>query len=165
MEDMTSTVWQRRGSSVVFNGDLLGPLISSGCMISLREILGWVGSWPTAIPGGQSTVLVSGLEAALEVMEKTEAENFLRCKITPIIQEFQSRWDAVGLILGFGCSANRFRIDTFENVLFKCPGGNELMLSNSLWNGCARHDMCRIMTKSQQTNNLVLGGFYVKRLS
>jgi len=116
------------------------------------------------LPGTQRTILVSGLEACLEVMKPQEAEDFLRSKIKELILEFQSHWDA-GLVFGFGCSANHFRVDTFDAVLFKCPGGQEVKLSDGLWNGAARHDMCKLMVTNSQTDRQELGGFYVRRLS
>ena len=73
MQDMTSSMWRRKGSSVVFHPELLGPLISADCLVSLRRALGWIGNWPAEAPGDGNTVLVSGLEAVLEVMEPEEA--------------------------------------------------------------------------------------------
>jgi hypothetical protein len=134
-------------------------------MVSLRGALGWMDSWPASVPGNQSTVLVVGLEACLEVMNSVDAEGFLRGRIKPYVMEFQSRWDATGLVFGFGCPASRFRVDTFENVLFKCLGGCEVRVSDFLWNGSSKRDMFQIMVTNPQTNRNELGGFYVRHLS
>jgi len=163
MQEMTGTAWKRRGSSVIFDGRLIGEFVGKDAMVSLQEALNWVGNWPDEVPGGGQTVLICGLEAAIELIGPAEAENFLRCKIKPLIQEFQIRWDAVGLVFGFGCSPNRFRLGTFEDVLFKCPGGNEIKLSGSLWNGSAKKDMCQILVEDNGKQSP--GGYYVKRLS
>lgn len=165
MQAMTSSTWLRRGSSVVFHSELLGPLIHDGCLVSLRTALGWLKNWPNDPPGNGSTVLVGGLEAALEVMDKAEAEAFLRGKVKAFIQEFQSIWDQRGLVFGFGCPAKRFELDAYEDVLFRCPGDKVIKLSSAMWNGSAKQDMLQLMVKNEQTGKEEPGGFYVRRLS
>ena len=165
MEPMTRDLWLRRGSSVVFHPQLLGPLIEDGCLVSLRTALGWLRDWPDEPPGNGSTVLVGGLEAALEVMDEDEADVFLRGKVKGFVQEFQSIWDQRGLVFGFGCPAKRFKLDSFENVLFRCPGDKMIPLSAHLWNGSAGQDMFQLMVKNEETGKQESGGFYVRRLS
>ena len=120
MQEMTATTWKRRGSSIVFSGELLGQLISEAAMISVRDTVSWMKSWPKSVPDNAQTVLVSGLEAVIEVMSQRDAEEFLQVKIKPFIYEFQSRWDSIGLVFGFGCGPGKFRLGTFEDILFKC---------------------------------------------
>ena len=165
MQEMTSSTWLRRGSSVVFHPQLLGPLIHDDCLVSLRTALEWLKGWPADPPGNGSTVLVGGLEAALEVMDEDEAEVFLRGKVKAFVQEFQSIWDQRGLVFGFGCPAKRFKVDAFENVLFRCPGDKAIQLSAALWNGSARQDMFQLMAQNEQSGKQERGGFYVRRLS
>jgi hypothetical protein len=165
MQEMTATTWQRRGSSIIFSSELLGSLINNAAMIDIREALSWMKNWPQAVPNNAQTVLVSGLEAVIEVMSQEDAEEFLRAKMKPFIHKFQSRWDSVGLVFGFGCGPGKFRLGTFEDLLFKCPGGVEVKLADSLWNGTARRDMCQIMVENKQTNKPEPGGYYVRRLS
>jgi len=165
MQEMTASTWQRRGSSIVFSSELLGLLISEAAIVSVREALGWMKTWPKSVPNNTPTVLVSGLEAVIEVMSQQDAEEFLSTKIKPFIQQFQSRWDSVGLVFGFGCGSGKFRLGTFEDVLFKCPGGVEIRLSDSLWNGTAKKDMCQIIVENKQTNKAEAGGYYVRHLS
>lgn len=165
MQEMTATTWQRIGSSIVFSSELLGPLISEAAMVSVREALGWMKSWPKSVPNNAQTVLVSGLEAVIEVMSQQDAEVFLSTKIKPFIHEFQRRWDEVGLVFGFGCGPSKFRLGTFEDVLFKCPTGGEIKLSDSLWNGTAKKHMYQIIVENKQTNKAEAGGYYVKHLS
>ena len=163
MEPMTRDLWKRRGSSVVFHPQLLGPLIHDGCLISLRTALGWLKSWPTDPPGNGSTVLVGGLEAALEVMGPEEAEEFLRARMRRWVCEFQSQWDGRGLVFGFGCSEKRFKQDAYENVLFTVPGDQMIRLSESLWNGSSLHDMHQILVEDPETGKKEPAGFYVRR--
>ena len=46
MQDMSSSAWNRRGSSVVFDPLPLGPLIEAGALVSMREALRWMNDWP-----------------------------------------------------------------------------------------------------------------------
>jgi len=166
MDEMTASTWQRRGSSVVFHSKLLGPLIDAGCMVSLRDALGWLKSWPSEPPGESPTVLIAGLETVLEVLDPPGAEEFLRTRVKAFIDQFQEHWDQRGLVFGFGCPAGRFKVDpTFEDVLFEGPGNRTVRLSAGLWNGAARQDMLRIVVKDEQTGRDEPGGFYVRRLS
>lgn len=41
MDTITNTVWQRKGSCVIFDQKSLGPFISEGAVISLRQALSW----------------------------------------------------------------------------------------------------------------------------
>jgi hypothetical protein len=165
MIDMSSTAWRRRGSSVVFDKGLLGPLISEGCLVSLREALSWVRAWPSDPPAGHSTVLVGGLETCLEVLPPAEGEDFLRRRLRRFLKEFQAQWDQTGLVFGFGCSPKRFALDSYENVLFALPGGTQIRLSENLWNGAALHDLTRLVTIDPQTHQQGTGGYYVRHLS
>jgi hypothetical protein len=165
MREMNATTWRRRGSSVVYHKCMLGPLIASGCLISLREALGWMRTWPKRPPGDGPTVLIAGLEACLEVLSAPDGEEFLRHRIKPFIQEFQSQWDQCGLVFGFGCSPKRFRVDPHDDVLFSVPGSGELRFSASLWNGAARQDMYHLLVTDPDSKQPASGGFYVRRLS
>lgn len=165
MLDMSSSTWQRRGSSVVYNRHMLGPLIAADCLVSLREALGWLRQWPDEPPGNGHTALVGGLETCLEVLSPAAAEDFLRRQVRPLILEFQSRWDQRGLVFGFGCPSQRFRLDAREEVLFSHPQGGVVRLSSSLWNGAAKQDLYRLLTKDPTTNQSMPGGFYVRHLS
>lgn len=165
MEPLTSGMWKNRGSSVVFHPNLLGPLLSAGCMVSLREALSWMKNWPANPPGNGKTVLVGGLEAALEVLSPEDAEELLRSQVKAFIHEFQAQWDQCGLVFGFGCSASRFQVDPSEHVLFVGPGNRIVPLSSALWNGSAVQDMYKLMFRNSTTGKDEPGGFYVRRLS
>jgi hypothetical protein len=164
MEDMSSSSWQRRGSSIIFHKSMLGPLIVGGHLVSLREALSWLNHWPAEPPGRGATVLVGGLEACLEVLAPDEGEQFLRTRVKPLILEFQHHWDQRGLVFGFGCSERRFRLDAQDQVNFSCSGG-VVRLSESLWNGAAKDELLRLVVNDPDTMRDVPGGFHVRRLS
>ncbi|OCQ93482.1 hypothetical protein BCD64_00875 [Nostoc sp. MBR 210] len=163
MHKMSSSAWQRRGSSIVFHRDLLVPLIESGAMVSLREALSWANNWPLEPPNGSNTVLIVGLETCLEVMVPSEAEIFLRRTIRPFLLESRNHWDRCGLIFGFGCSEKRFCIDPQESILFVyLDGTTHIRLSEGLWNGAARNELFYLTTPEQTKNHDVVGGYHVR---
>jgi hypothetical protein len=166
MNETPSTQWKRLGSSVVFHPDLLGPLISIGCQVSLREALGWMKAWPDDPPCNCPTVLVAGLEASLEVMDVDEADRFLRGRMNTFIREFQSHWDQRGLVFGFGCSPSCFKVRAVdEEVLFTCADGKTIHLSAGLWNGAAKEHMWRLVVLNAATSREEPAGFHVIRVS
>jgi len=166
MRELSSTSWKRRGSSVIFDKDLLSPLITGGCLVSLREALGWIGHWPADPPGSGESVLVGGLETCLQVLGADEGEQFLRRRIKTFIQEFQYHWEGRGLVFGFATAPSQFRItQPGEEVMFTIPGGAEVRLSYGLWNGTATADMSQLIRVEHESRNRVLGGFHVPRIS
>lgn len=164
MRDMSSSAWLRRGSSIVFDRFTLGPLISGGALVSMREALRWMNAWPAEPPGNGSTVLVCGIETLLDVMESVEAENFLKTRVKPFVQEFQSHWDQRGLVFGFGIHERSFELTASdEEVLFIRRDGERVRLSYSLWDGSATMNVTRLIREEQGTSITV--GYYVARIS
>jgi hypothetical protein len=165
MREISGSGWKRRGSSIVFDREELGPLIAGGCMISLREALSWMKKWPSDTPGSKKTVLVSGLEAALEIVSKKDAEDFLGLRIRPFIQEFQACWDQIGLIFGFSTPVHAFReTSSDEDVVWTRRDRKKIELSRCMWNGSSTLNLARIVRQDAQKNN-VTAGYHVPRIS
>ena len=166
MREMSANSWLRRGSSIVFDKTSLGPLRSGGSMISLREALSWMRSWPSGPPGNQATVLVSGLETCVEVFSPWDAEDFLRTRIKPFVQEFQGRWDQHGLIFGFGVSEKSFVVTpSDEEVLFLRRDRKKVRLSYALWDGSSTLNVARLLRDEGQETKPITIGYHVPRIS
>lgn len=166
MREMSSTGWLRRGSSIVFDKQSLGPLISHGSLVPLRQALEWMKDWPTDPPSGSRTVLVSGLEAFLEVLSLGEAESFLRERIKPFILAMQEHWDQVGLVFGFGTSARAFEMTTMEEeIVFLRRGGERVRLSQFMWDGSSMLNLTRLIRVGDQSGNPTTIGYHVPRIS
>ena len=164
MRDMSSSAWLRRGSSIVFDRLTLGPLIGGGALVSMREALRWMNTWPAEPPGNRKTVLVCGIETFLDVMEPAEAQNFLKSRVKPFVQEFQARWDQRGLVFGFGTHERSFELTASdEEVLFIRRDGERVRLSYSLWDGSATMNVARLIREEQGKSITV--GYYVARIS
>ena len=164
MRDMSSGAWLRRGSSIVFDRVTLGPLIGGGALVSMREALRWMNAWPVEPPGNGQTVLVCGIETFLDVMEPAEAQDFLKSRVKPFVQEFQARWDQRGLVFGFGTHERSFELTASdEEVLFIRRDGERVRLSYSLWDGSATMNVARLIRDEQGKSITV--GYYVARIS
>ncbi len=57
MDTITNTVWQRKGSCVIYDQKRLGPFISNGAVISLRQALSWSDGLPADLPLPGRTIL------------------------------------------------------------------------------------------------------------
>ena len=166
MQEMSSSSWLRRGSSIVFDQITLGPLISSGQLISLREALGWMNAWPDHPPEDASTLLISGLETSLDVLSPEDAETFLRTRVKPFIQEIQGRWDQCGIVFGFGVSAKSFKVTpSSEEVLFLRRDRKKVRLSYAMWDGSSTLNVTRLVRPGDHEGKMITVGFHVPRIS
>ncbi|MBE7508220.1 MAG: hypothetical protein HS101_18310 [Planctomycetia bacterium] len=163
-EFVDSKMWLTRGSSVIFDKIMLGPLLNDGALISLRQALSWLSSWPSAPPTSGRTVLLGGLDTVLEVLPTRDAEDFVRRQIRPLIAEFQNRWTECGLVFGMNTPAPRIVEDPVtEMVHFENRDGERLCLSTELWNGSAVTDMRRLVRTDRAAGQKVRGGYYAPR--
>lgn len=164
MLDMSSSAWLRRGSSIVFDKNTLGPLIASGALVSLRRAFGWIRAWPADPPVSGQTVLIGGIETLLEVLDPAKVQGFLKNRINPFIQEFQARWDQQGLVFGFGTHERSFRVTASEEeVLFVRRDGEQVRLSHSLWDGSATMNLARLVR--EEGGKTITVGYHVARIS
>lgn len=166
MDGISSSVWQRKGSSVVFDRKSLGEFISSGAVISLRQALSWSRGIPDLPPVGGRTILVSGLETIVETLAPQEAEDFLRCRIRPLLICLQNRWTDCGVVFGFSSHPRAFEETSLEEeVLFRRRDRKIVRLSEGLWDGSATLNMKRVVRESQKPGEEILIGYYVARIS
>ncbi|MDR0466077.1 MAG: hypothetical protein LBH94_01830 [Deltaproteobacteria bacterium] len=164
MEDFSADVWQRRGSSVVFDRQTIGRHLESARLVSLRAALSWL-RVPSSQPAPRSSVLISGLETALQILPPQEARDFLVRRVRPLIIEAQnSSWDC-GLIFGFTAPPQAFTVGHMnEELLYEPHSGHRLRLSEWLWGGGA-DAVKRLVREASSQNREETLGYYVPRLS
>lgn len=166
MDTISTSVWQRKGSCVVFDKASLVPFISSDAMLSLREVLSWSKSIPAVPPVPGRTILVSGLETIVETMIPTEAETFLTQRVRALLIDLQNKWTDCGIVFGFSSHPKTFEETTMdEEVLFQRRDRKKVKLSESLWDGSATVNMKRIVRESEKPGEEVIVGYYVARIS
>lgn len=166
MDPISSSVWQRKGSCVVFDQESLGPLIAVGALVSLRTFLGWHRQMPATPPVPGKTVLVSGLETVLETFAAAEADDFLAQRIRPVIIELQNRWTDAGIVFGFTTHHKAFKETSLEEeVLFLRRDQKTVRLTEGLWDGSATVNMKRLVREGAEPAGDVVIGYYVARIS
>jgi len=166
MESISNTVWQRKGSCIVFDQKSLGPFIADGSVISLRQMLSWKKDIPTNPPVTGKTILISGLETIIETMEPQKAEEFLSCRIRPLLINLQNRWNNFGIVFGFTSHSNAFKETSLEEeVIFYRRDKNKIRLSEGLWSGSSINNMKRIISEGDKPASEIIVGYYVSRIS
>lgn len=166
METISNTVWQRKGSSIVFDQKSLGPFIADGSVISLRQMLSWTKGLPVNPPVPGKTILVSGLETIVETLGSQEAEAFLSRRVRPLIIDLQNRWNNCGMVFGFSAHRNAFKETSLEEeVLFQRRDKKQIRLSEGLWDGSAAINMKRIVREGDKPESEIIIGYYVARIS
>lgn len=166
MDTISNSVWQRRGSCIIFDQESLSSFVKDGAVISLREALGWMKALPLIPPVGGSTLVVCGLEAIVETLLDDEIDDFLVRRIRPLLIELQDRWPSCGIVFGFSSHPNSFEESIMqEEVLFKRRDKLKVRLSEGLWDGSATVNMKRIVVPERQPGQEVTIGYYVARIS
>lgn len=164
MDNISTTVWQRKGSSVVFDQQSLGKFISEGAMISLRQVLGWKNNIPSVPPVSGKTILICGLETVIETMPWNEVENFLAGRIRPILIELQSRWTECGIVFGFSSHEKAFEEVSLDEEVHFNHDKKSIRLSEGIWDGTTM-SMKRITREDTQTGKEITVGYYVAHIS
>ncbi len=166
METISNTVWQRKGSCIIYDQKSLGPFIADGSVISLRQMLLWSNGFPVNPPVPGRTILISSLETIIETMEIQEAEDFLSGRIRPLLIDIQNRWNNYGIVFGFSAHSNAFKVTGMEEeVLFHRRDQKEIKLSEGLWDGSATINMKRIVREGDKSESEITIGYYVARIS
>jgi hypothetical protein len=166
MDTISTTVWQRMGSCVIFDQKSLGPFISEGAVISLRQALAWAKGLPANPPVTGRTILISGLETVIETMNPLEAEDFLTRRIRPLLIHLQNHWTGCGMVFGFTSHRKSFEETALdEEVLFRRRDRKTVRMSEGLWDGSATVNMKRVVREGDQPGEEVIVGYYVARIS
>ncbi len=168
MDTISSTLWQRQGFCIAFDGKSLGPFIAQGALVSLREALAWMRGFPDTppVPAGRA-ILICGLETVLETLPLNETEDFLARRIRPLLLEVQNRWTgAYSVIFGFSSHERAFEETSLEEaVLFIRRDRKIVRLSEGLWGNSTTADMKRVAREGEKQGEAITVGYYVARIS
>ena len=139
MRQLLDTVWQRRGTSWVWDEEARNKICAASEVWSLRQFLRAVGNWPDDLPSnGGNTLVVAGLDGSLDLLTPTDAEAWLGDVIKPAILSFQDEYqgDAAALVfwLPDGHSRIKVQISTDEvGWLCQAPHGHQIDFGRILW--------------------------------
>lgn len=94
MKQLLDTVWQRRGTSWIWDEEARNQVCVAREVWSLRQFLLAVGHWPDDLPSnGNNTLVVAGLEGSLDLLTPEDAETWLGDAIKQAILSFQDAYD------------------------------------------------------------------------
>jgi len=94
MKQLLDTVWQRRGTSWIWDEEARNQVCVAREVWSLRQFLLAVGHWPDDLPSnGNNTLVVAGLEGSLDLLMPEDAETWLGDAIKQAILSFQDAYD------------------------------------------------------------------------
>jgi|SRR6185312_3575505 len=145
MQEMTASTWKRTGSSMIWHPLLLAELVREIEPVSLRTLIGWLGNdFPDDTPGGKRTVLVGGLQTAVETMMQSktpaEVEDWVRQYAMAAVRMSKGHWPDVGLVFVMDGPASLFDLNEGDEIVYFGRGrdrGRKVRLSRALWNGAA----------------------------
>lgn len=170
--------WQTTGVSVIWDAGALHQIGPISRALSLREFFLWAAvDFSETSPFArfmdetrQRSVGVAGIEAALDALPPTEADQWLELEFQPLIRKFQS----VLADGGGGCSLILWMVNSArfherladDSISWECAGlhrGHMLRFSHGVWNG-AQRDVQRIIPSDAGTPDIGIG-FYLQRIS
>lgn len=103
MKQRLDTVWQRRGTSWVWDEEARNQVCVASEVWSLRQFLQTSGHWPDDLPSnGNNTLVVAGLEGGLDLLIPEDAETWLGDGVKDAILSFQSYYEGEAALI-FGC--------------------------------------------------------------
>jgi len=94
MRQLLDTMWQRRGTSWLWDEEARNQICLAGEVWSLRQFLRARGNWPDELPrNGGRTLVVAGLDGRLDLLTPTDAEVWLDDSIKPAVLSFQDEYE------------------------------------------------------------------------
>jgi hypothetical protein len=138
MRQLRDTVWQRRGTSWVWDEEARNQICAASEVWSLRQFLRAKGNWPDDLPSnGGKTLVVAGLDGSLDLLTPPDAEAWLGDAIKPAILSFQDEYEG-DAALAFWLPGGHNRVRTHpatDEVGWLChtPHGHQIDLGRILW--------------------------------
>ena len=139
MRQLLDTVWQRRGTSWIWDEHARNQVCAASEIWSLRQFLRSVGDWPGDLPSnGNNTLVVAGLEGGLDLLTPDDAETWLGDAVKDAILSFQSYYQGeASLIFWLPSGLARFKFHLATNsVEWRCAAphsGRLIAFGRILW--------------------------------
>lgn len=141
MRQLSDIVWQRRGTSWVWDEEARNQVCAASEVWSLRQFLRAAhtpGHWPDDLPSnGDQTLVVAGLDGSLDLLTVPDAEAWLGDVVKPAILSFQDAYSgdaALVFWLPGGHSRIKVQVST-DAVSWLChtPHGHQIDFGRILW--------------------------------
>jgi hypothetical protein len=161
--------WMRCGTSLLWDAEALNRICSAEFVRSLRELLrlhqaGWPDGTLSLI--NNRTLVVAGLEAAMDTLDPDEAVEWFEQKVYPAILDFQENVADGGreaaLILWLADRNRIFHRPADNTYHWHCSGAyrqRSISIGRCIWNG-AETSVRRIMTTTADKKQIWAGLFH-----
>ena len=127
MKQLHDTVWQRRGTSWLWDAEALAQVSTASEVWSLRQFVQASVHWPEDLPSNDSnTWVVAGLDGCLDLLSPTDAEGWLASQMKDAILSFQESYDGqAALVFWLPSCAGRITINSATDaVSWRCAHPN-----------------------------------------
>jgi hypothetical protein len=141
MKQFLDTVWQRSGTSWIWDPEALSLICQAQEVWSLRQFLNATGKWSENLSSNQGkTLVVAGLEGCLDLLSPKDAEKWLADDIKQAVLSFQDFWvGQASLIFWLPGGARRIIINpATDEVSWHCAAphdGSQIDFGRILWGG------------------------------
>lgn len=141
MRQLRDTVWQRRGTSWVWDEEARNQVCAASEVWSLRQFLRAAqgpGYWPEDLPSNDDrTLAVAGLDGSLDLLTPADAETWLGDVVKHAVLSFQDAYaGGAALVFWLPGGDNRIKVQTSTDaVSWLChrPHGYQIDLGRLLW--------------------------------
>jgi hypothetical protein len=139
MRQLLDTVWQRRGTSWLWDEEARNQVCAASEVWSLRQFLLAAGNWPDDLPSNDNhTLVVAGLEGSLDLLAPEDAETWLGDAIKSAVLSFQDEYGGeAALVFWLPLGNSRIRVHTATdavNWLCEAPyRGRQIDFGRILW--------------------------------
>lgn len=159
MRHTLDSVWQRRGTSWLWDEEARNTICKPSEVWSLRQFLQAKSRWPEDLPSNDGkTLVVAGLDGSLDLLPPSEAETWLADCIKPAILSFQDEWGSDGALLFWLPSGHtRIRVNAAtDEVSWLChaPHGHQIDLGRILWGQANEYPQEILLRESAQPAGL-----------
>lgn len=167
--DLHDNTWISCGTSLLWDAEALNHVCSPEAVRSLREFLRLhQAGWPEETLGliDNRTLVVAGLEAAMDTLHPDEAIEWLEQKIYPAVLDFQQNVADGGreaaLILWLADRNRVFHRASENTYHWHCSGPyrkQSIPLGRCIWNG-AQGSVRRIISLNEHNKEIWAGLFH-----
>src|SRR5688572_17155581 len=138
MRQLQDTVWQRRGTTWLWDEEARNHICAAGEAWSLRQFLRAVGKWPVDLPSNKGkTLVVAGLDGSLDLLAPNDCETWLGDVVKPAILGFQDEFEGeAALVFWLPAGHNRLRVQAATDAvswLCHTPHGDQIDFGRILW--------------------------------
>lgn len=139
MRQLLDTVWQRRGTSWIWDEEARNQVCAASEVWSLRQFLMAAGNWPDDLPSNDGqTLVVAGLEGSLDLLSPEDAETWLGNSIKSAVLSFQDEYAGeAALIFWLPLGHSRLKVQAATDAVYwlcEAPHrGSQIDFGRVLW--------------------------------